>query len=108
MHASRLGSAARLAAPLCVLAGAPALAAGSASDGHALAQAWCSSCHMVDPSGQGPDTAPPFATIAARNPGDNGWLRAWLASPHPPMPNLGLSRQQIDDIVAYLNSLAPH
>jgi hypothetical protein len=26
-------------------------------------------------------------------------------SPHPPMPNISLSRQQIDDIVAYLSSL---
>jgi mono/diheme cytochrome c family protein len=34
-------------------------------------------------------------------------VRAWLADPHPPMPNFNLSRQQIDDIVAYLDSLTP-
>jgi len=26
-------------------------------------------------------------------------------SPHPPMPSISLSRQQIDDIVAYLGTL---
>jgi mono/diheme cytochrome c family protein len=32
-------------------------------------------------------------------------IRGWLADPHPPMPNLNLSRQEIDDILAYLESL---
>ncbi|HEX7970589.1 MAG TPA: c-type cytochrome [Stellaceae bacterium] len=84
----------------------PASAAGNAQAGHALAQVWCSSCHMVDTSGQGRDTAPPFADIAKRRTADRAWLRAWLISPHPPMPNFNLSRQEIDDIVAYLDSLA--
>jgi mono/diheme cytochrome c family protein len=26
-------------------------------------------------------------------------------APHPPMPSISLSRQQIDDIVAYLSTL---
>jgi hypothetical protein len=29
-----------------------------------------------------------------------------LMDPHDPMPNIMLSRQQIADIIAYLNSLA--
>lgn len=60
---------------------------------------------MVDRSGQGSDAAPPFVAVARQN--TRGWVRAWLAAPHPPMPNFNLSRQQIDDIVAYLDSLAP-
>ncbi len=87
-------------------AAAPAFAAGNAQAGHTLAQVWCSSCHMVDLSGQGRDTAPPFPEIAKRKTADRAWLRAWLVSPHPPMPNFNLSRQQIDDIVAYLDSLS--
>lgn len=83
----------------------PALAAGDAEAGHALARVWCSSCHLVDQSDQGRDTAPPFATIANRNPADRRWLRGWLIQPHPPMPNFNLSRQEIDNIVAYLDSL---
>lgn len=83
----------------------PAMAAGNAEAGHALARVWCSSCHLVDQSEQALDTAPPFATIANRNPADRRWLRGWLIQPHPPMPNFNLSRQEIDDIVAYLDSL---
>ena len=83
-------------------AAAPASAAGDAAAGHALAQRWCASCHIVDRTGQGRDTAPPFPAVANRNPEDRGWLRAWLTAPHPPMPNFNLSRQQIDDGIAYL------
>lgn len=80
-------------------------AVGDARAGHALSLTWCTSCHVVEGSGRGTDVAPAFATIAHRNPADDAWLRAWLAAPHPPMPNLSLSRQQIDDISAYLDSL---
>jgi mono/diheme cytochrome c family protein len=82
----------------------PALAAGDAPSGHQLARQWCSSCHIVDRSEKGPDTAPPFASIARKHAGNDGWVRAWLSTSHPPMPNLNLSRVQIDDIVAYLET----
>jgi cytochrome c len=88
-----------------VFGAAPARAAGDVVAGHTLAQVWCSSCHLVDQAGQGRDTAPPFATIANRSDADRRWLRGWLTEPHPPMPNFNLSRRQIDDIVAYLDSL---
>jgi mono/diheme cytochrome c family protein len=91
---------------LAALFGLPqARAAGDAAKGHALAQRWCSSCHLVDESGQAPDTAPPFSIIARRHGPNRDWVRAWLAAPHPPMPNFDLTRQQIDDVVAYLDSL---
>ena len=86
--------------------GLPA-AAGDAQSGHVLAQQWCTGCHIVDASNQGRDTAPPFATIAQRHAGDRGRVRACLNSSHPTMPNFNLSRQQIDDVIAYLDSLAP-
>ncbi len=82
-------------------------AAGDAEAGHALAQQWCTSCHVVEEGGKGPDTAPPFSAIARRHAGDPDWVRAWLSSSHPPMPNFNLAREHIDDIVAYLASLAP-
>ncbi len=88
------------------LAGGAAEAAGNAAAGQALARQWCSGCHVVTGNKQGQDAAPPFAAIARRHGSDNTWLRAWLAAPHPPMPSLDLSRQQTDDIVAYLGSLA--
>jgi cytochrome c len=100
--------AALAVALLCLSANAPAATAGDAQAGQTLARLWCSSCHIVDLSGHGPDTAPPFPSIARRKPEDRTWVRAWLVSPHPPMPNFNLSRQEIDDVVAYLDSLAPH
>jgi cytochrome c len=100
--------AAVAAALLCSLANAPAATAGDAQAGHDLARLWCSSCHIVDLSGHGSDMAPPFPSIAHRSALTPTRLRAWLISPHPPMPNLNLSRHEIDDIVAYLGSLAPH
>ena len=89
------------------MASPPVALAGNADAGAQLARQWCTSCHLVDDSMQGPDTAPPFPTIARRRAQNETWVRAWLMAPHPPMPNLNLSRQEIDDIVAYLNSLKP-
>jgi mono/diheme cytochrome c family protein len=83
---------------------ANARAAGDAEAGRKLARLWCTSCHIVDETPRGADTAPPFPTIAERHQ-DRAWIRAWITAPHPPMPNLNLSRQQIDDVVAYLDSL---
>lgn len=83
-----------------------AWAAGDAANGHALVRIWCSSCHVVDAEGGGKDVAPPLPEIARRQAPDQLQARAFLAAPHPPMPNFDLAREQIDDIVAYLNSLA--
>ena len=97
-----------IATAACAALGAVAAhAAGDADAGHALARQWCTGCHIVDNTGQGQDMAPPFASIARRRAGDPTWVRAWLAAPHPSMPNFNLARQQVDDIVAYLQSLAP-
>ena len=84
-----------------------AQAAGDAASGLTLAQTWCTSCHIVAPGGTGRDNAPSFMAIAAKPNLSEPALRAWLSDPHPPMPNLNLSRQQIDDVVAYLASLKP-
>lgn len=88
------------------IAAGTAEAAGNADAGRALARQWCSGCHVVAGNSQGHDAAPTFAEIARRHASDSSWLRAWLAAPHPPMPSLDLSRQQTEDIVAYLDSLA--
>ncbi len=83
-----------------------AWAAGDAARGAALARVWCADCHVVDNSSNGKDTAPPLPEIAQHGAPHQIEARAFLMAPHPPMPNFDLARQQIDDIVAYLNSLA--
>jgi len=92
------------------LGGAVLVAQAHAADveaGHAIAQRWCANCHVTAEAQRGQDTAPPLATIAERHASDQTWLRAWLTSPHPPMPNLNLTRQEIDNVIAYLATLAP-
>ncbi len=91
---------------LCA-ASTSALAAGDAQAGRQLAQQWCTGCHVVDRATRGADTAPSFPAIARREAQHPERLRAFLTAPHPPMAGLNLSRQQIDDIVAYLASLTP-
>lgn len=82
-----------------------AVQAADPDNGRVVARQWCASCHIVEAGQSGADSAPAFATIAndpARKPSAQ---RAWLSNPHPPMPNLALSRREIDDIVAYLETL---
>jgi len=84
----------------------PAHAAGRPEAGETLALQWCSNCHAAAGAAVAKDGAPSFQVIAKRHAAERGWLRAWLAAPHAPMPDPGLSRQQIDDIDAYLDELS--
>ena len=82
-------------------------AAAKAADlqrGAVLAQQWCANCHLIGagtPSSaqQGP---PPFRSIAAMPPDQ---IRTFLTKPHGSMPDLSLSRAEIDDLIAYIGSL---
>ena len=46
-----------------------------------------------------------FPNIARDNKERPAWIHGWLMDPHPPMPEIMLSRQQISNILAYLDSL---
>ena len=83
-----------------------AQAAGDADNGKLLVTDWCVSCHYVgaEERAVAADQAPPFAMVAQYS---DERLRNFLTRPHPPMPNFSLARQQIDDITAYLRTLAP-
>ena len=72
--------------------------------GRRMAEVWCSSCHIVDGHGTS-DVAPGFKQIANDSSKTPDRLRAWLSNPHPPMPDFNLSRPEIDDIIAFLESL---
>jgi mono/diheme cytochrome c family protein len=94
---------------LAVLA-APALAQlepGDARAGQRLATTWCANCHQVTPGGPGPstDAAASFASIAAMPSTTSMSLRVFLQTPHANMPDYRLTRDQLDDLVAYLLSL---
>ena len=83
----------------------PAAARADAAAGERLAQRWCANCHVIDGGGAAtvPQGPPSFRTVARRlNPGQ---LRAVLSHPHPPMPDLALTRAEINDLIAYLETL---
>ena len=80
---------------------------GDPAAGRRLAEAWCSGCHVIGPGVFGPvvDATPTFPSIA-RMPSTTGTsLRALLLTPHSRMPDLQMSREQTDDVVAYILSL---
>jgi mono/diheme cytochrome c family protein len=97
----RLSSLSVVAAGL--LTAGSAQAAGDTERGRALARAWCQGCHVTE--GRGTDAAPGLASIAERRGDDDAYLFAWLSDPHPVMPQLSLSRQEIADLIAYLQTL---
>ena len=77
--------------------------------GRSLVEKNCSICHAVGPTGASPNSkAPEFRKLHARHP--NLALREPLArgiaAPHDEMPKFALSGPEIDNIIAYINSLA--
>jgi mono/diheme cytochrome c family protein len=88
-----------------LLLSTPALAQGDPEAGRDIVHRWCTACHVVDLEGTGADAGPPLPAVLAGKQRSADEIRGWLADPHPPMPNLNLSSQEIDDILAYLESL---
>jgi len=93
----------------CVLVALPGMALaqmepGDPIAGQRLAANWCANCHSIAPGGPGPatDIAPSFSAIAALPSTTSMSLRAYLRTPHANMPDYRLSREELDDIVAYL------
>jgi cytochrome c len=100
---------AALAAALAFFAFAtPAAQAADAAEGKKLAIKICSNCHVVGdgnkPKGSA-DAIPSFPAMANNPKYNENRLRAWLFDPHPPMPNIQLTKTETDDIVAYILSL---
>jgi mono/diheme cytochrome c family protein len=80
---------------------------GDAVTGRKLAETWCSSCHLVGET-HGvvvSNGAPTFAAIAADKSITVLSLRAFLQTPHARMPDLHLSREEVDDLASYILSL---
>ena len=90
---------------VALLLGAGAAEAQEADEGLRLSRQWCTSCHIVEPGASGSDAARPFEAIANNTEFKEDGLRAWLADPHPPMPNLNLNRAETEAIIGYLLSL---
>jgi mono/diheme cytochrome c family protein len=92
-----------------LLTGGAAAQQGDVQRGRVLAQTWCASCHIVagDAARAGADKAPPFPVIARDPAKGPDYLRSWLTQAHVGMPDFSLSRREMDDLIAYIGSLAP-
>jgi cytochrome c2 len=91
-----------LAGVICLAGSAMA---GDPMAGAELAKRWCDSCHATGNSAAASDIGPAFVAIANNPNSTADRLRAWLINPHPPMPNPGLTRLEIENVIAYLASL---
>ena len=88
-----------------ILTAAAPAAGANVPRGAQLAQQWCASCHVIGgkpPAAiqQGP---PSFHTIA-QGPLTADQLHAFLSHPHGAMPDLALSRSEIDDLIGYIGT----
>lgn len=91
---------------LALAAPVAAQTSGNAIAGHTLARAWCASCHLIAPGeGRASDAAPAFEAVARRASTTETSLRVFLQTPHRQMPNYTLTRQETDDVVAYILGL---
>lgn len=111
------GSAARLGC-LAILAGATIAGAFAgvaiaqihpdAKTGHELAAKLCTGCHIVDGSAASaavPADVPSFEAIANK-PGQTAeTIAGAIVVPHPPMPEIQLTREEIGDIAAYIMTM---
>jgi mono/diheme cytochrome c family protein len=98
-----------LIAAAAAFAGAAAAQTGTgdAAQGHRFASQSCSSCHLVDLQQTKPavDGVPTFPSLANSSTETPERMSAFLARPHGAMPPLSLSRQEIADVVAYIQTL---
>ncbi len=88
------------------LAAAPPSVAADVARGGQLARQWCANCHVVGnaPAATVQQGPPSFRAIAQGElTGDQ--LRTFLSHPHPPMPDLSLTRTEIDDLIEYIATL---
>ena len=91
---------------LLAVVGAAGIARADPKEGGRLARQWCSGCHIVaaNQSGAVPQGPPSFPSLA-RSSMTATQLRAFLSHPHPPMPDLALTRAEIDNLIDYIQSL---
>lgn len=78
------------------------------AQGRALAQKNCAWCHAIDGSGKSKNTAAPafrdiqdrYPVLSLRSP-----ISRAIATPHDAMPKFTMSDEDVDRVIAYINSL---
>lgn len=87
----------------------PAVVTGDpVTRGKALVEARCAACHAVGDTGESPvSPAPPFRTLGQRYPVANlqEAFAEGISTGHPRMPEIVLEAAQVNDLIAYLESI---
>ena len=79
-----------------------------AAAGRVLAESLCIGCHLIRGEEQGqtvPAGVPSFASIARRAGQTPMGIAGGIVVPHPPMPDIPLTRDEIADLAAYVFTL---
>jgi len=78
-----------------------------AKTGHKIASKLCTGCHIVDSQAGGTVSAdvPSFVEIANLPNQTAEAIAGRIVIPHPPMPKIQLTREEIGDVAAYIMSL---
>jgi len=79
-----------------------------AERGHAIVEQHCSSCHAIGPTGESPaPEAPPFRTLSANYRVDTleEALAEGISVGHPAMPQFAFAPEEVDALIAYLDSI---
>jgi mono/diheme cytochrome c family protein len=72
-------------------------------EGETLAKRWCATCHVVAKDQKHGNTqAPPFSEIANKPGLTAASIALFLLRPHPPMPDMSLTRNEAGDLAAYI------
>ena len=100
------GTALTVLVGLIVGQATPAVARDAAA-GLVLARTWCSACHVVEVDQvRASVDVPPFVEVANRDGFSQDRLAEFLADPHPRMPNMALTVEEIANLGAYIASLS--
>jgi len=90
---------------ILVAAAGQSARAADAYQGGVLAKRWCAACHVVSTDQKrGSTQAPPFSEIAKKPGLTAASIALFLLRPHPPMPDMDLSRTEAGDLAAYIES----
>lgn len=85
-----------------------ATAGGDAENGETLARALCTSCHVVGrepPEGAVVADVPTFVAIANAPDQNSERIAGRIVIPHPQMPQIPLTRNEIADLATYIMTL---
>jgi len=81
---------------------------GNSKKGAVFAISVCAQCHAVRSEFRSPNPmAPSFSSVATWPGMTDRAVRVWLQSSHPSMPNFILTRDERNDVAAYIMSLKP-